>query len=382
MKIIYFLLLLAFACTDLKAYLEPLPISVNSSTIRFTSTIDRLDPDFQNLIFTNNTNQKFVIDKFEFKGRDKDFFKILDFSGIEKGEIDKFSSLTITLKFPVLIPPTPGAKFAALLFHFPANQFNKNLDSLFVIYLIGNILPEPPPTLKEYTLEIPKINAKIGESFKLPVLFKQIPVIPDNQTDNVKFSISFNETMMTPENPNQRGRFLDGNQIVDVNLNTNLQDIKVGDTLYSIDCIAGLGNSIETPIAIIDSTIRFFKGQRPLYNIKTRIIEGSLTISDIYIGDTIPRLITNFVNDLAIKLDNTSIKDNSNLNLYYSGKVKFVVLDLLGNIVKDYSNIMMAHNLLSDEQFVLERNIFITKGIYLLRLTKNETSVTKLILVE
>lgn len=385
MKIIYLIIVFQI-CIGSLAFSKPIPnpITVESDTINFNSTIERLLQDTQSIVFENKTDQKYRFFRFEMGGKDKEYFKIVDFSQIERQEIDKKSTLKIDFSFPFNNGKTPpltiGTKVAKVFIHFQADMMSGTSDSLFIITLIGKITPEPPPILKEYTLNIPKLKAKVGEIFNLPVIFSNIPKVADFQADTLIFNIGFNETMMTPTDPNQRGRFDAGNQILTIKKFVDLRNVKIGDTLANIECIAALGNSIMTPIVAPPLGFSFFKQEKLLNNFKVMVNQGSLEVTDIFVDDSVPRLITRLDADLAIKLDNTLITQDTYLKLYYDDYVAFRVFDLMGSLVYDYSNMLPAHNILSDETIKLQRSIF-TKGIYLLKLTHNQTSVSKLILV-
>jgi len=234
-------------------------------------------------------------------------------------------------------------------------------------------------------LFVPKITASNGQLFELPV-------IATNVRTNTRFSgldcqISFNHTLMTPENPNFIGIFDGGRQLITISERWQPNRlIQSGDTLFTINMRALLGDMPSTPI-IINRVAFYVNGLAlPPALLNVNLEDGELFLSDIFFDGETPRLVSIVNNFLEMSISPNPVYNQANISVTYQGNVFLQIYNYMGELITDLSPLLPLHTSRQTEIITLNRNDFPSSGVYFARVfPRNQGSAnikTILIFVE
>jgi|GEM_PF-3701517 len=334
-------------------------IEIGSSPVKLLDTLE------------NNLNRPINIINITREGSSVNLF---NFNGLTI--IPPVDKLIFEIIFPTRISGF-GKKEAKFIFSY------RGLARTDTIFLFGNIVPVYNPSLFSFSFSIPQISHKTGDTFKLPIIVDRF-----DETDSLNiatFQFRFNQSLMALVNQSDIGTIKDGYHTITRNIklkdnNGNLIPRKVGDTIFSLDVIATLGDSANSQIEILAANIL---GVKAKYNYRTTTLNGRLTISDLLYKDNTPRLLASAgVLSSQIQLNSGNILSNSlPIKIAYQGNssIKFynaVTGQLELELPQHYSK------LYEFKSFDLRKDLFSSKGLYLILLENEFGNSSSIIIVE
>lgn len=269
-----------------------------------------------------------------------------------------------------------GPKEAKFIFRY---RTRIQLDTL---YLLGNIVPAYRPEIFSYAFSIPQMSHKTGDTFKLPVIIDKF-----DETDSLNLAtiqIRFNQSMMALVNEGDIGTIQDGYHTITRNIKLKddtgkLKPLKVGDTLFSLDVIATLGDSISTQIDFLSANV---DGIGAKYRYRTTTTNGSLSLSDVQFKDEQPRLVVSSGLSSQIQLINGNVLTNSlPINLQYQGSGTLKLYNAVTGQME--GELPLSINSTFDyKSITLTNNFFSAKGTYLILLENEFGNSSSIIMVE
>lgn len=269
-----------------------------------------------------------------------------------------------------------GRKEAKFIFRY---RVRPNADTLV---LFGNIIPAYNPSLFSYQFSIPQMSHKTGDTFKLPVIIDKYDV-----TDSLNLAtiqIRFNQSMMALVNESDIGTIKDGYHTITRNIrlrddNGNLKPLKVGDTLFSLDVIATLGDSISTQIDFLSANV---DGIGAKYKYRTTTTNGSLSLSDVLFKDEQPRLVVSAEQSAQIQLSNGNVLTNSlPIDIQYQGNCNIKLYNAITGQLEGQLS-LATNSTFEYKSLTLTKDLFPSKGTYLILLENEFGNASSIIMVE
>lgn len=233
--------------------------------------------------------------------------------------------------------------------------------------------PEP----KFYELTIPDLTAKTGSYIDIPFILTRFT--PDDRITGFNASIEFNSTILTTANPEEKGRFEFGKQIVAISKKLSSQGLHERDTIFVLKGVTMLGNAQKTDINLTD-----FKwvGETSITNFHYSKNSGSVLLTDIFFDNGIPRLATKVTDQLVIQSPLDVVKNDFEIEISYVNYAQLKIIDILGNQIVNFPNQTPFHRDYASEKIQVSRQGFTNPGIYIVVLSSATQVVSKLLIIE
>lgn len=301
-------------------------------------------------------------------------------------ENDPANLFSVTTAFPIFIPGQTGRILevelnpstnvtgpykAELVLFEPGKQ-----DDTLRIRLFADIITQMDP-FREAKLKIPDLSVKVGSTFNLPLIVENLDD-GMQQPDRYSFYLTFNASVLAPQGNFRYDTTIYGIRIILIE-GTITKRINDGDTLLSIPFTAGLGDAVMSSVKIRD--FGWFE-QGKLLRVNNYYSNGTITISDIFYDQGIPRLVTNNKDDLYIYPMQNPVTEDFTIRIKYKGSPSLALFTVNGEIIAEYTGDIPFAAETSEIIISVSKSLFANKGVYILRLAQNGFFVSQMILVD
>ena len=237
-------------------------------------------------------------------------------------------------------------------------------------------------------ITVPDIPVNVGDTFDLPVIVTGFTPSPDVGAWTAQ--MSFNASVMTPADPDERGSITSGLHTID--LSRSGVTVNPRDTIATVRMIALLGDARSTQVTL--SRFYWRKDDRYTTRLFTRVPDltsGVVTIADIYHDprNDAPRLVNTAPGTLSLLIAPNPLSDESLISIGYDADQHPVALDIYSALGEKIVNLKSGLPGPPDEaEQRVEADIPIAPqdlpgpGLYFVRLVSSTQSLSRLLFVE
>ncbi len=237
-------------------------------------------------------------------------------------------------------------------------------------------------------ITIPDLRINVGDTFDLPIIVTDFT--PATEIASWALQMSFNASVITPLDPEQRGIIASGKHTI--NMVGNLQTSSNVDTLAVIRMVALLGDAESTEVNL--TQFSWHHGDQFNTRVYTRVpqlLDGSVSIADIYHDprNNTPRLVNAEKGTLALSVVPNPVTAASLITIGYDAHqhpVTLIIYSALGEVILNLNSELPGS--LGTNQRRVQAEIPISPddlpgpGVYFVRLVSSEMSLSRLLFVE
>lgn len=258
-----------------------------------------------------------------------------------------------------------------------------NGTSLKPLELTGQVFVRP--ALPAVSLAIPdSLSAKVGDTVDFPIILANSVNIQN--VENITCRMQFNATMLWAISPagstssSDFRRYENGNCVVTLSSKDGTlkkAPYQINDTIAILRCVSMLGNAIATPIRVSGEITGQFGGMR---QIPERY--GLFTTENVYYQDGIPRLYNPLAGNLELTVSPNPVEKEAQIQCAWplGTRPSLRIIDRNGAEVLDVSSVLpqSAQKII----FSLSRQYFPAAGLYFLRLSTQNSVLTRAVIVQ
>lgn len=359
---------LVYAQVNEYVEVDPEPISIGPVPCSFGTVTGSAQ-------LTNTDSEEIIFTGLSLSGRDSARF---GFSVSIPFRIGPGASRNITIRFSPTCSDGAGEREAKL-------TLTSARGSLF-IPLQGILVNSGDIVVDQIT--VPDIAVRVGDTFDLPIIVSNITPSPEIGAWTAE--MSFNASVMTPVDPDERGTIASG--IHTINLSRSGVIVNPLDTIATVRMIALLGDAQSTQVSLG----RFYwrKDDRYTTRLFTRVpdlTDGMVTIADVYHDprNNTPRLVNTAPGTLSLLIAPNPLTEESVIRIGYDADQHPVTLDVYSALGEKIVSLKSDLPGPPDEtEPRVEADIPIVPedlpgpGIYFVRLVSNTQSLSRLLFVE
>lgn len=238
-------------------------------------------------------------------------------------------------------------------------------------------LPEQPYLRVHYSLSDADCND--GDTVNISVRLDSLqypPAVMNFTPSTYSMLVRFNATVLTPANPMARGEIIDGYQYARFSGNTST--LKVGDTLTTLQLIAGLGDAATSNVEIEE--VIFLDSSNDTIPTTVTQKQGVFTLSNVWKDSLGTRLINPQSDNLSLSIAPNPVVSTSVVNYWAkaSKDVSLQIFNTMGAVQLDLTE--TARNI-GNRGYIDISSSMLPQGVYYVRFTAGEFIIVRPIIV-
>jgi len=216
-------------------------------------------------------------------------------------------------------------------------------------------------------------SVSVGDTFLLSGKLIHItypPKVFNVTPKHFSYTVKVNATIFTPADPLARGEIIDGYQLL--KYDGFISDVNIGDTLFSIPMICGLGDAEFSKVEV--SNFTWYDNNDSLFS-KLSCMPGDITINNVWHDTLGVRLVNPNSAEILLQIQPNPVVESAFITFKVpSSTFRLELFDALGNKTLDLTELAISER---SKGFVTIQKSDFGSGMFFVRLSSEKFSVVR-----